>query len=256
MILKICAFLLTVCLYADNLPPLTIGTSTGYAPYISVNNQGEFEGFDVDVATELAKRLNRQLILKDQGSMPSLMMALRQGKVDALIWGISITEERRKTFSFVHYQGETVTRIPIIFWKEVPDQISSLDDLAKIANTKNNKFVCVEAGTSQEAALKSNPSLNVKYVDKISDALLEIKYGKSIATVLDPSLLPSLMAKNREIKVVEVDLPLDQQVHGVGICLNPSNQELLSEIQNAIREMKDEGVIQKFEKKWNLGVSK
>ncbi len=69
-----------------------VGTTSAYAPFVSLNEQGDYIGFDIDIATELSQKLNRKLVIKDIGSLPSLMMALKQGKIDAIIWAISITE--------------------------------------------------------------------------------------------------------------------------------------------------------------------
>ena len=44
---------------------LIIGTTSGYAPYVSLNSQREYEGFDIDIAELLAKKLNYKLALKD-----------------------------------------------------------------------------------------------------------------------------------------------------------------------------------------------
>ncbi len=248
------ALLLSFGLVAQEaeLPPLVVGTSSGYAPFVSLNDHGDYEGFDIDVATELAARLHRKLVLKDLGSMPSLMLALKQGKIDLLIWAVSITAERAKHIDFVYYQGEKLTKMPFVFWKEVPQNIETIDDLSKIASTSTGKYICVEAGTSQEEILKNYPSVNLKYVDKITDALMEIKYGKSCGTTLDPSLIPALTAKYPELKVLEIDLPEDQQVQGVGICVSPVNKELFGKVQSTIAEMQQDGTILKLEKKWNL----
>ena len=47
--------------------------------------------------------------------------------------------------------------------------------------------ISVEAGSSQESFLLTVPGLNLKQVDKVMDALLELKYGKSLATIVDPN---------------------------------------------------------------------
>lgn len=75
---------------------LIVGTTSGYTPYVSINAEGEYEGFDIDIAKALTDKLNRRLVIKDFGSMPALILALKQNKADILIWSISITQERQK----------------------------------------------------------------------------------------------------------------------------------------------------------------
>lgn len=47
---------------------LIVGTTSGYAPYVSINAEGEYEGFDIDVAKALADKLGRKLVIKDFGT--------------------------------------------------------------------------------------------------------------------------------------------------------------------------------------------
>src|SRR3989339_1035987 len=69
---------------------LTVGIAAGYAPWISINQSGDYEGFDIDVIKQVAATMDQTLILKDLGSMSSLLVALDQGSIDAIIWGMSI----------------------------------------------------------------------------------------------------------------------------------------------------------------------
>ncbi len=219
--------------------PFIVGTASGYAPFVSLNEQGKYEGFDIDLAEALSQKLNRKLVLKDLGSMPSLLLALKQGKVDALIWAISITEERQKTFEMVYYQGDLVESMPLIFWKTVPKEMSDLT-------------ICVEAGSYQEDVLKKLPGIKLKYLDSITAAVMDIKMGKSSAAAIDPSLLSRFKTRYPEIQVLNLPLPPSQQSLGNGICLNKANPALAALVREAIGEMTQDGTIAELEKKWKL----
>ncbi len=238
-------FLCCVTLCAE---PLVIGTTSGYAPYVSLNTQGEYEGFDIDFARLLAEKLNRELEIKDLGSMPSLLIGLKQKKVDALIWAVSITEERLKQIDMVYYQGEKITTMPLLFWGQIPDAIKSPQEF--IGDAK--KIICVESGSYQEQVMQSYPGLALKNVDKITDALLEIKFKKSLAVAIDNSLVASVQQKNPEVQALYFPLPEGKQSLGNGICINKENKELTAQIQKAVEELTVEGKISELEKKWNL----
>lgn len=224
---------------------LVVGTAGGYAPYVSVDTQGNLEGFDIDVANLLAEKLERKLVLKDCGSMPSLLLSLKQKKVDILIWAVSITQERMKSMDMVYYQGEKTTEMPFLFWGKVPEGIRSIDDLA-------DKDVCIEAGSFQEGVVKKFPKVRAKYVDKVTDAILEIRFGKSLATAIDPSLIQRFTAQYPEIKVVKLPLPMQEQSLGYGICISKTDIELSAAIRKAVNELTAEGKIAELEKKWNM----
>lgn len=246
---KICiltSFLFSLSLHANN--PLVVGTTSGYAPYVSLNEKGEYEGFDIDVAHLLAKKLNKKLVLQDLGSMPSLLMALQKKKIDTVIWAVSITQERQKEMSMIYYQGEQTKEAPFIFWKEIPENIRSIADLEK----NGRRPICVESGSYQDTILQNYPKLNVRHIDKVLDAVMELRYGKCAATLVDYSLLPRLQAQYPEIKTLYLPLPPEEQSLGYGICVSKSNPDLAANIQKAIDELREEGKLAELEKKWNL----
>src|SRR5581483_2262058 len=183
---------------------LIVGTVSGYAPYVSLNAQGEYEGFDIDVATELAKRLNKKLVLKDCGSMVPLMLSLKNESVDLLIWALEINNARRNEMAMIQYQGGNVTSYPLIFWNQIPQGISSIEDLKSVPNAT----VCIEPGSSQERFLNKFDFIIKKPMEKVVDMILDLKYSKSLAALVDPSLIKTLLQKNPELKVLNI--PLDE----------------------------------------------
>src|SRR5438552_12919514 len=99
---------------------LIVGTAAGYAPFVSINPHGDYEGFDIDVANAVAKQMGKKLVLKDLGSMTSLFTALNQGSIDVIIWGLSITQDRLQKVAMIHYQGSPTNSYPLIFWQKIP----------------------------------------------------------------------------------------------------------------------------------------
>ncbi len=238
-------FLLPLAILVSGEKPLVVGTTSGYAPYVSLNDRGEYEGFDIDLAKELAKKLNKPLEIKDFGNMPGLMLALKQGKADLLIWAISITEERKKGMEMIYYQGERVAEMPVVFWKKIPEEIRTLEDL-------KNCSVSVEAGSYQESVLKRVPDIELKYLDSLNGAVMDLKYGKSLATCMDPPLLPRFQKQFTELKTLFLPLPPEERSEGNGLCIQKSNQPLASQVRQAIEELRAEGKILELEKKWGL----
>lgn len=227
---------------------LVVGTTSAYAPFVSLNEHGQYVGFDIDIANELGKKLAYNVVIKDLGSMPALLLALKQNKIDVIIWAISITAERQKQMEMIYYQGEKVTSLPMLFWKKIPENLHSLNDMVK--NPK--AVIAVEAGSFQDSFLRSISGLNLKQVDKVMDAILEIKYGKSMATIIDPSLLAITVQQFPELKIMHIPLPPTEQSLGNGICLNKKNSSLIIAIRQALSELRQEGKISELEKKWDL----
>lgn len=247
-----CLLLFSSCLwgvvFAETEGSLRVATTSGYAPYVSLDLEGNYEGFDIDLAKEICKKVKKKLVIQDLGSMPSILMALKKKKVDAAIWAISITPERQKEMEMVSYQGDVLNDMPFLFWKTVPEKVKNIEDLAQ--DSKWN--VCVEAGSYQDAVVQSYPKLKIKYLDKINDTILELKYSKAIAAPVDHSLVEHIKKQYPEIQVRYFPLAENLKSFGNGICIHKENSELALEISQAVEELKKEGKIQELEKKWGL----
>lgn len=238
------ALLLSIQTFTEE-KPLIVGTTSGYAPYVSLNKKGDYEGFDIDFAEALSQKLGRKLILKDCGSLPSLLLSLQQKKIDVLIWALSITEERMKKIEMVYYQGEKVTEMPVLFWKKIPQNIKSLEDL-------NPYTVSVEAGSFQENIIKKHPNIRCKQVEKITDAIMEIRFGKSNAAFADPSLVKSLKAQYPDLLVAYLPLRAEEYSLGNGIGIHKKEGALVQQVRKATEELIAEGKVRELEKKWSI----
>ncbi len=222
-----------------------VGTVPDYAPFVSVNAQGEYEGFDIDVAKNIAQKLGKKLVLKDLGSMAPLFIALDQGSIDAIIWGLSITQSRLDKVAMIRYQGETVTSYPLIFWKEIPAGINGIQDMQGMT-------VCVEPASSQDTALSSYPFIIKKSTERVDDALLNIQYGKADAALVEPAIARKFQAKYPEIQILDMPLAPQDQVLGMGIAIKKENVSLIEQVQTAVDALQKEGVINILEKKWKI----
>ena len=150
--------------------------------------------------------------------------------------------------TMIYYQGEKATSLPLLFWEKIPDNIKNLEDMAN----NPNAVISVEAGSFQENVLLSVPGLTLKQVDKVSDAILELKYGKSQAVLVDNSQKISYMEKFPKLKSLTINLPESKQSMGNGICLNSNNRDLIAAIQKAVNELFNDGTIANLEEKWKL----
>ncbi|QQR48720.1 amino acid ABC transporter substrate-binding protein [bacterium] len=225
---------------------LVVGTVGGYAPFVSMNEKGDYEGFDIDVAQALAAKLGKTLVLQDLGSMAPLLMTLEQGSVDVVIWDMTITSERLQKFAMVSYQNtEIKTTNPLIFWQKVPAGITTLADLKGMT-------VCVEPTSAQSSIINKYRDIFILPTEKIDDALLNIQYGKADAAFVDQAIAQKFKAKYPEIQIV--DMPLDEEdfLRGSGIMIKKNNTELIRNVEAAVEQLKKSGAIATFETKWGL----
>ncbi len=232
-------------LTSKQVDQIVVGIASGYAPFVSINQAGEYEGFDIDFAKLLAKQLDKELVLRDLGSMTSLFTALNQGQIDLIAWGMSITQERLKNMAMVHYYGQNTESYPLIFWQDVPAGMTTLGDLAGLT-------VCYEPNSAQAVVLEQYDLIHKLPVEKIDDALLNIQYGKAIAALVEPVIAQKFIAKYPQIKVLNVPLAPDLQEHGIGLVIRPDRIDLIMQVQKAVQVLKTSTQIDELAQKWGL----
>lgn len=90
---------------------LVVGMSADYPPYeftTKENGKTKYVGFEVSLAKQFAKDLGVKLVIKNM-DFDSLLVALETGKIDAIISGMNVTAERKKSvdFSNTYYSGDS-----------------------------------------------------------------------------------------------------------------------------------------------------
>lgn len=216
-----------------------------FAPYVFIEEDESFNGFDIELVREIAAKLGRKLEVKNM-SFDALTIELIQGKVDCIIGGLSITKDRQKTMNIIHYSGAGKVSMPLVFWKSLPGRVKDVKDLAY----ENNRVVCLQPGSLQEDLFSRYSFLELRRLDSVSDMIMEIRYGKAIACALEHEVARSLKKKYPELKTLDVFLPDDLRDYGVGIGFKKSNTSLAQKVGAIIGELKVDGTIKRLEQKW------
>ncbi len=85
---------------------LVIGTEPEFKPFESKNEHGEYVGFDMDLVRAFASDLGVELRIEEM-AFPALIPALRTGKIDLVISGMTATDERAEEVAFSDAYFET-----------------------------------------------------------------------------------------------------------------------------------------------------
>jgi arginine transport system substrate-binding protein len=228
---------------------LVVGLQSGYPPFEFMDEEGKIVGFDVDVAQRLADRLGKTLVIKDM-EFEGEILSLKQGKIDLIISGMNITPSRLKEILMVPYHGEAATSFSLIFWKQIPEGVKSIEDLAKIPSAS----VSVESGSIPEAYMSQyHATMPLKSFQGSLAPLIDVKYGKSTANLVQPDVADYLKQQHPEIEVLSIPLPEDENILGFGIGIKKGNQELFDQVQQIMQELKASGELKQLEDKWFKG---
>ena len=221
--------------------PIVIGLDDSYPPMGFKDDDGEIVGFDVDLAKEATKRLNRPVEFKaiDWSSKEA---ELKSGRVDILWNGLDITEERKQNmlFSDPYMKNRQVMFVPVAV------DVTSIDAL-------KGKVIGTQSGSTAEAFLDDNKDYasqfgEVKKYSDYIDAFMDLENGRIDAVVTDELVGTYYMQKHpnvfKETEIV-VGEPTD-----FGIAFAKDNQTLRDEVQKVMNEMKEDEIIGEISFKW------
>lgn len=206
-------------------------TESGFAPY-EYRSGDEVVGVDVDIAREIAKELNKELVIKDV-DFGSIINELNSGKADFAAAGMSIDEERKKS---VDFSIEYATSEQVVVVRKGYDKIKSMNDL-------ENKTISVQLGTVADTYLTDKFS-NVKLFrqKKFLAAAEDVKTGKSDCIVMDKLPAMELVKSNPELEILNVTLFTDKYA----IAVKKGNTELLNKINSVLERLMKEGKIEEY----------
>lgn len=229
LILMIIVSLSLVGCKKDN-KELVMVTEAGFAPYEYYEN-GKIVGVDVDIANEIAKALNKKLVIKDV-AFDSIINEVKTGKADFGAAGISYTEERSKQVDFsINY---SISRQVVIVKND-----SSINNISDIKNKK----ISVQLGSVADMYLTENyKNTTLVRKKKFLEAVEDLKNNKVDCVVMDDLPAKEIINNNKGLKILPGEVTSDSY----GIVVKKGNKELLDTINNVLQRLVDEGKIDSF----------
>ncbi|OAB45341.1 ABC transporter substrate-binding protein [Paenibacillus glacialis] len=203
---------------------------------------GKVEGFDIDIAKALAKKVlgdETKIQLKEVTSKTRIPL-LQNGEIDLIIATMTITEERKEQvdFSDVYFKaGQS-----LLVKKGSP--IQGLDSL-----TKDTKVLAVKGSTSATNIREKAPAAEVLEYENYQDAFTALKAGKGDALTTDNAILLGMQKQDPGYVLVGgtfTDEPY-------GIAIRKGDSEFVSTVNDLLKELKDDGTYDKLYEQW-MGV--
>mgnify|MGYP005849041579 CR=1 FL=1 len=215
---------------------LQMGSDTTYPPFESIGDDGKPEGFDVDIATEIAKRLGLELEVITT-AWDGIIPGLKSDKYDMIMSAMTITPERQMEIDFSDPYIDSNQSIAV---KKGDTAIKSEADLA-------GKVVGVQVDTTgQFTAEKIAGIKEIRKYDTILLAFQDLELGR-IDAIMNDYPVNSYLCKTRGQTEVVATVKTDEQ-YGIGI--RKGNDQLLKAINEALAEMKEDGSYDGIYEKW------
>ncbi len=219
---------------------LKVGFST-FVPWAMQNKNGEFIGFEIDVARRLAKDMGVTLELvptKWSGIIPSLLT----GKFDLLIGGMTITPERNAKVNFstpYSYSGMSL----------VADRTRAKDYATLADFNQPGVLVVARIGTTAAAAAKKHlPRAELRLFDEEPQAVQELLNGRAHALVAMAPLPATLALRHPDKLFLPLAEPFTKEPNG--IALRKGDVDTLNYVNNWIAAVQAEDWIQERYRYW------
>ncbi|HCU8766209.1 TPA: ABC transporter permease subunit [Staphylococcus aureus] len=217
---------------------LRVGLSADYASTEfehTVNGKTEYAGVDIDLAKKIAKDNNLKLKIVNM-SFDSLLGALKTGKIDIIISGMTSTPERKKQVDFS--DSYMMTKNIMLVKKDKVNDYKDIKDF-------NNKKVGAQKGTEQEKIAQTEiENASITSLSRLPDVILALKSGKVEGVVVEKPVAEAYLKQNPKLGISNVKF--NEEEKDTVIAVPKDSPKLLSQINKTIKEVKDKGLIDKY----------
>ncbi|WP_206612763.1 ABC transporter substrate-binding protein [Paenirhodobacter populi] len=224
-------------------PALHLSINPTNPPQQFVDEKGQLQGLNVDLAAELGKRmcLDVKLVRMD---FPAMIPAMNAGRIDGLNTGMFWTEERSKLMWTVPYSEQSIS---VVVSARSDATLASEDDLA-------GKTVAVEINSYQMNWLKKQSEdlvaagkkeINIRGFQTASNVVAALRAGQVDNALLVDSVGRDLVARG-EVKEILTGLGKTRTTMAF------RNKTVADAIVKAFDEMQDDGTYKALFDKWQL----
>lgn len=220
---------------------LRVGFEAGYMPFEMTDKKGNFVGFDIDIAREMAKAMGVKFVPVNtawDGIIPSLIT----DKFDIIMSGMTVTQERNLKINFA--DPYIIVGQSILINKKHKGKINSYKDL------NDPKYIVTsKLGTTGEQAVKRLiPKCTYKSFETEPEAALEVVNGKADAFVYDLPYCVVFMAQQGAGKLVFLDMPFTFEPLAWGV--RKGDPDFLNWLNNFLNQIKNDGRYERIYNKW------
>lgn len=200
---------------------------------------GNIAGFDIDIAKEITK-----IILGDESkaefkevTSKTRIPLLQKGDIDAIVATMTITEERKQEVDFSDVYFEAGQSLLV----KKGSSIKSIKDIKK-----GTKVLAVKGSTSAVNIHEKAPDATVLEFENYAEAFTALKAKQGDTLTTDNAILYGMVDEDPSYQVVG-DIFTDEPY---GIAMKKDSPELVKAINDALKELKDNGKYDELYNKW------
>lgn len=219
---------------------LRVCFEAGYMPFEMKAKNGDYMGFDIDIAKLLAKSMGVKHTPVNT-AWDGIIPALLTDKCDILIGGMTITSQRNLKVNFA--DPYIVVGQSLLIRPDLKETIKGYKDLNDPQYT-----IAAKLGTTGEiAAKKLIPKATIRLFESEAEGALEVANGKADALVYDfPS--NAIFASQNTNRVVHLDEAFTYEP--LGWAIRKGDPDFLNYLNTFLRQIKGDGSYDRIYEKW------
>ena len=220
---------------------LTVGTSPDFPPFENMEN-GEYVGLDIDLAKSLAEKLGLEVEYKTLQFDAIVPAVAAGGQVDLGISGITVEPDREKqvNFSDSYYVDDQC----IVVMKS--NTAVTADDQSAL--NAADVTIAVQSGTTGESYAKENFSnATTQPYGNATDCFAAMQAGQAQAVITNKAVGKQMVAEAYTDAQVVKEIATGEEY---AAAVSKDNDALLSAVNDAIKQLQDDGTLDALVKKY------
>lgn len=214
---------------------------TDFAPMDYKDDNGNWIGFDADLANMVAEKLGVKAEFVEI-DWDNKFLELQTGSIDCIWNGMTITDEVKNNSSVTN--AYAMNQQIVVTKSELAGKLKTVDDLKDLS-------FAVENGSAGQSAAEDN-GLNATAVTAQSDALLEVASGSSDACIIDSTMAAAMTGEGTDYADLKSSVVLVDEQYGISFR---KESDMTEKVNKIIADFKADGTLQKLADKYSVQIA-
>ena len=232
---------------------LTVSTDPAYPPQSSLNEQsGEYEGFDIDVATEIAKRLGVD-VAWEAPSWDIITAGSWNGRWDTTVGSMTPTNERQEVLYFTQPYNYTPAVVVVSADNDEVSDLSTDLDGEKVGSCSPCTYSAFLEKTLAIDGYEFDfiiDDAEISGYDTDTTALEDLVNGRLEAVITSVTTAQGYIDAGNPVKIVGDPVFYEPLSVGFDKSSDPSSESLFEAVDAIVAEMHEDGTLTSLSEEW------